>query len=186
MSEDLLAHIAVYLRSRRRIAAIHSTSFDEIREFLTVNTQELLGVPAPELEHWRPVVDDAHPCKVDGRMLPHEWLATSQGYLKSDAVDHHADHFFPGCVDIAWDVAATCVEWGLDSSGRAFLIRELRDSGLPRRLPFYDAAYLAFRGAYASMAAASMGECADARRFRILEREYAGRLAQRLIELDCL
>ena len=32
---------------------------------------------------------------VDARLMPHEWLRTDDGYLKTDALDHHADHFFP-------------------------------------------------------------------------------------------
>jgi hypothetical protein len=87
-------------------------------------------------------------------------------------------------MDIAWDVAAVGVEWGLEDSGRALLISELRDASLMRRLPFYEAAYTAFRAAYASMAAGSLGECADADRFRRLVQTYSSRLAQSLPRLE--
>jgi hypothetical protein len=87
-------------------------------------------------------------------------------------------------MDIAWDAAAISVEWGLEDSGRALLIRELRDANLIRRLPFYEAAYSAFRAAYAAMAAGSLAECADAHRFRLLEQRYTSRLAQSLTQLE--
>ena len=48
---------------------------------------------------------------IDGRMLPHEWLETRMAIVKADALDHHDDHFFPGCQDIAWDIAGASVEW---------------------------------------------------------------------------
>jgi hypothetical protein len=186
LNEDLLAHMGAYLRFRSQLHAAGATSFDEISEFLSVNTEELLGQPAPEFEDWRAVVEDAQPCKVDGRMLPHEWIAISNGYLKADALDHHNDHFFPGCTGIAWDVAAACVEWGLDDSGRALLIRELGQADIMRRLPFYETAYLAFRAAYASMAVRTLVESVEADRFRVLERWYTKRLAQRLHELETI
>jgi hypothetical protein len=184
LSGDLLAQMGAYLRFRSQLPATDATSFDEICELLTVNTEELLGRRVRELEDWRSVIEDAQPCKVDGRMLPHEWIAVSTGYLKTDALDHHDDHFFPGCTDIAWDVAATCIEWELDDSGRAFLLRELGGTEVSRRLPFYEAAYLAFRAAYASMAVRTLKDGADAERFRLLERAYVNRLAQSLHELE--
>jgi hypothetical protein len=184
LSDDLLVHIGAYLRFRSQMAAAHATSFDEICEYLHINTQELLGRPGPELENWRSVVEDAHACKIDGRMVPHEWIATPSGFLKTDAVDHHTDHFFPGCVDIAWDAAAVCVEWGLDDSARALLIREIGDPTVIRRLPFYETAYLAFRAAYAAMAAQTLGETADAERFRVLLRAYTTGLVQQLCKLE--
>jgi hypothetical protein len=49
--------------------------------------------------------------RVDGRMMPHEWLITEKGYIKTDAVDHFEDHFFPGCQPIEWDIAGLMVEW---------------------------------------------------------------------------
>ncbi len=46
-------------------------------------------------------------------MLPHEWIRTASGFLKTDAVDHQDDLFFPGCQDIAWDIAGAIVEFGI-------------------------------------------------------------------------
>ncbi len=54
-------------------------------------------------------------------MLPHEWLLTATGYMKTDALDHHDDHFLPGCQNIAWDVACASVEFELDDSTSAEL-----------------------------------------------------------------
>ena len=56
---------------------------------------------------------------VDGRLLPYEWLelrspgGAAGAYVKADALDPHADDFFPGCRDAAWDVAGAAVEFAL-------------------------------------------------------------------------
>ena len=42
----------------------------------------------------RSLIEDAPAYELDGRMLPHEWIETSSGFLKTDAVDHFDDHFF--------------------------------------------------------------------------------------------
>jgi hypothetical protein len=90
-----------------------------------------------------PEIEDGEVVAVDGRMLPHEWLETSDGrWLKADALDHHDDHFFPGCQDIAWDYAATSVEFDVP-----FDALPLSHS----KLTFYATAYLAYRIGYCNM-----------------------------------
>jgi hypothetical protein len=103
-------------------------------------------------------------------MLPHEWIRTRTGYLKTDAVHHHDDHFFPGCQDIAWDVAATCLEFRLDLQQRRRLIERYRilsrDATIAARLPLHAITYLTFRQGYTTLAASTLGEnSADGRRF---------------------
>jgi hypothetical protein len=114
-------------------------------------------------------------------MLPHEWLRTAVGYRKTDALDHHDDHFYPGPQDIAWDVAGTCFEFGLaDGARRGFIARYRRasgDLGIARRLPFFAVAYLAFRLGYATLAADTLGRTADASRFRRRSEHYRRLLA---------
>jgi hypothetical protein len=121
---------------------------------------------------------------LDGRMLPHEWIWTEDGYLKADAVDHHDDHFFPGPQDIAWDVAGTCLEFGLHGPvRRGFLELYRRDSGdaaISSRLPFYALAYLAFRLGYAHMAASALTGTDDGTRFRREVTRYRGLLEREL------
>jgi hypothetical protein len=106
---------------------------------------------------------------LDGRMLPHEWIRTPGGYLKTDAVHHHDDHFFPGCQDIAWDVASTCLEFRLQPDQRRQLIERYRilsgDPTIAARLPLHAITYLAFRHGYTSLAATTLGQDSDGARF---------------------
>jgi hypothetical protein len=121
------------------------------------------------------------PVALDGRMLPHEWLRTPPGrYLKTDSVDHHADHFFPGCQDIAWDVAGACVEFALPPADRCRLTGQYRklsgDRTIAARLGPHIIAYLAFRLGYAHLAAETLGDAPDGRRFAELAARYATEL----------
>jgi hypothetical protein len=110
----------------------------------------------------------------DSRMLPHEWIATDRGYIKTDAFDHHDDHFFPGCQDIAWDIAGASVEWGFDVSVLADRYLRLQsDSTLTSRLPFYLTAYRAYRAGYCKLAADSLAGTAEAERFQSLASKYS-------------
>jgi hypothetical protein len=127
----------------------------------------------------------AEAVRVDGRHFPHEWVGDDPAKsIKTDGVDHHDDHFFPGPVDIAWDVSGVIEEWRMDSAAeRAFLEsyrRTTGDNGIAVRLPFYRAAYLAFRGAYALMAAGQLSDTPDGDRFRAAARRYRSRLQQLL------
>jgi hypothetical protein len=149
--------------------------FDENVEMIHVNVREGLG---PEwvgrldsLERFRSVLCDRRTVEIDGRMLPYEFLYTSGGYVKTDTLDHHDDHFFPGCQDIAWDFAGAAVEFSLD---------QITD-GIPAPcIAFYKVAYLSYRMAYCLMAAESGS---DGERFRALAASYAETLRH---ELDCL
>ncbi len=128
------------------------------------------------LLRWRKRLEAAPVVAIDGRMLPHEWIGTAAGFLKTDATDHHDDHFFPGQQDIAWDVAGTIAEFRLGGRLRLEWIARVaalcRDPALPVRLPFYEAAYLAYRVGYAELAARSLGDSPDGRRFTALLRRY--------------
>jgi hypothetical protein len=113
---------------------------------------------------------------LDGRMLSHEWIRTPGGYLKTDAMDHHQDHFFPGCQDIAWDVAAAALELGLNDEARRRLIARYRslscDHTIASRLPAYALFYLAFRLGYATLAVSVLGPDPDAKRFAAAASHY--------------
>jgi hypothetical protein len=37
--------------------------------------------------------------------MPHEWLRVGDRHVRTDALDHHRDHFLPDMTDTAWDVA---------------------------------------------------------------------------------
>jgi hypothetical protein len=127
---------------------------------------------------------DERAAALDGRMLPHEWLRTGSGYLKVDALDHHDDHFFPGCRDVAWDVAATCIEFRLEPAARQYFLERYRrasgDGTILNRLPGYSVAYLAYRAGYAAMAAETLGRTPDGRRFAALAVRYSRQLRAEL------
>jgi hypothetical protein len=187
--EELAATMARYLAHlrRRHPAAVDAPS--DLRELLAINVTEALGEPAAERLVARFPPADAPPQEaptaLDGRMLPHEWVRTDHGFFKADALDHHDDHFYPGPQDIAWDVAGTCLEFGLDGDARrGFLARYVRESGdtaIAQRLPYHALAYLAFRLGYAGLAAESLGDDPDGARFRAETVRYRALLAAELV-----
>jgi hypothetical protein len=109
-------------------------------------------------------------------MLPHEWIQTPRGLVKTDALDHHADDFFPGSRDIAWDVAGTIVELGLDEARMKYFVEQYRarsgDGSIDLRVPFYRAAYLAYRIGYTTLAAETLAGTDDGRAFIALRERY--------------
>ncbi len=186
---ELLETIASYLAHiscERRAEA--SVTEESLRTLVTTNVEEALG------EEWLPrlraMLSGActgwceRSVALDGRMLPHEWIRSGQRYLKTDAVDHHDDHFFPGCQDIAWDVAGTCLEFGLPLEARSWLIRRYQalsnDRTIAARLPVHAVTYLAFRLGYASLAAKTLGGTADGKRFATAAKRYGQLLRHEL------
>jgi hypothetical protein len=161
----LLDVIATYLAFlRREFATEQPVRYGELVEMVRVNA----AIDLPQRDG---LIEDGVVVAVDGRMLPHEWVGT----LKTDAVDHYDDHFFPGCQDIAWDIAGAEIEFGVAEN--AIVDRYLtieQDSTLPQRLPFYRTAYLAYRAGYADLAAQSLGDSSDGRRFAALRDKYRG------------
>jgi hypothetical protein len=114
-------------------------------------------------------------------MLPHEWIATPTRLFKVDALDHHDDDFWPGCRDIAWDVAGAIVEFGWSGAERAAFLTEYErasgDRAIAARLPFYIAAYLAYRIGYTSLAADTLAGSDEGVRFTLLSAGYRRCLA---------
>ena len=109
----------------------------------------------------------------DARMMPHEWLRTSDGrILKLDAISHGDDHFFPGPCDIAWDLAGAIVEWQMSEQASSDFLAQYRllSGDDPRdRLPAYLLAYSVFRMAWSKMAAQASGGTPDE---ALLRRDY--------------
>ncbi|MFN3324748.1 MAG: hypothetical protein ACK5AZ_14720 [Bryobacteraceae bacterium] len=191
ITEDLLAIMARYVAFRRRaLVANCSIPFDENFEMIRVNLNEGLGgAPAHAmalLERCRGLLTAEPAVAIDGRMLPHEWIATVDRYRKTDGADHHRDDFFPGCQDAAWDLAGACAEFGLSPGARAYLLGQYRrasgDDAAPR-LPYYLIAYLAFRLGYVTVAAASAPESAEAARFQLQQVRYRSLLERELIQI---
>ncbi|HEX5473084.1 MAG TPA: hypothetical protein VFX12_00370 [Vicinamibacterales bacterium] len=160
-----------------RVAAMfpaeRQAGISTLRHMIDVNAREAFGGEAAATlahRHTSPAfLEDAPAAALDARMLPHEWLATDGGLMKVDALEHHADHFFPGVQDAAWDLAACLEEF--DAPGTVFeamidaCVRASGDAGIRARLPFFRAAYTAFRLGYATQALADLAGTAEARRF---------------------
>jgi hypothetical protein len=187
VNPEVLEQVAAYLA---HLSVEHqaepTVSESNLREMIDVNLLEGLGpawtekIPAELYQgSWAERV-----VALDGRVLAHEWIRTADGYLKVDALDHHQDHFFPGCQDIAWDVAASVFELGLTAEGRRALIGRYRrlsgDQTISRRVCFYATAYLAFRLGYTAMAVSVLGDSPDGRRFAAETQRYSGLLQQEL------
>lgn len=172
----------------RQSPAEPSVTAAGMEEMITTNVAEGLG------EGWLGRLESKlsqygagwyeRPVEIDGRMQPHEWIRTAAGYLKTDAVDHHDDHFFPGCQDVAWDVAATCLEFDLAPPARRQLVQRYaglsHDMTISTRLPIHALAYLAFRLGYTTLAADTLGDVADGKRFAAARDRYRQRLRTEL------
>ena len=183
----LLEFVATYLAHLYQYhVAEPTTSEATLQEMLRVNVAE--GLEDSRLEKLVSRIPAAawseRPVALDGRMLAHEWIATEHGYIKVDAMDHHDDHFFPGCQDIAWDVASAGIELGLTQAGRAYLVHRYRslsgDRTIASRLHPYASAYLAFRLGYTDLAAGALSDSEDAKRFGKERRRYHELLCREL------
>lgn len=186
----LLEHAARYLAFlRREFPAEHRTSGEALRAMALHNSRELLRGEAGDAASLTPAgaFEDAPAVEVDGRLQPWEWLATERGYLKVDAVDHHADHFFPGCADAAWDLAGFAIEFDLDAGAEELLLRRFArlsgDGRVGARMPAFRLAYAAFRAGYAQLAAQSTEGSPESARFRALESRYTRQLRRQLTRL---
>jgi hypothetical protein len=181
VSEQLLMRAADYLAFvKREFATGIPDAVDELRNMIEANTSATGVIVDVTQDSDALERAPGERVRLDGRMLAHEWIDTTVGFLKIDALDHHDDDFFPGCRDIAWDVAGACVEWNLDRSATELLGGRYRrrsgDACIMQRLPFYEAAYAAYRLGYVQMAKAAVADRAEAVRFARLENHYANRL----------
>jgi hypothetical protein len=86
---------------------------------------------------------------IDGRLQAWEWLMTSRGLLKTDAVDHGEAHDLIGCQPLEWDIAGASVEFELDGEQGSILAEvtgeHARRLVRPQLMPGYRLAYLAFQ-----------------------------------------
>ncbi len=180
-SAAFLHRAAEYVAAvKSRFALARPDDVDELAAMIDANAAEAgLLVDVKTLSSAM-VSSGAERVAVDGRMMLHDWIQTGSGFAKVDTLDHHDDDFFPGSRDIAWDVAGMCVECDLSATAaEAFVHHYARASGdrdIGRRLPFYEAAYTAYRLGDAHLASETVAEATDAERFKRLERVYANRL----------
>jgi hypothetical protein len=185
----LVERMAQYLAYvQRRFVAEQAVAVDELLEMIRVNVSKGLGPawlpPGGWGARFRAAVQNRPAVALDARMLPHEWLAAGAAYLKTDGLDHHRDHFFPGLQDAAWDIAGTGIEFGLSRGAFACLRQRYqalaRDPALPAVLPFYRVAYLAFRLGYTRLAADTLANSAERPKFQALSQRYAACLRREL------
>ena len=184
--------VGEYLAFRRaRLEVAVGTELDALAEMAQVNISEALGIDANGLLArlaQRAGSNGGSASITDGRLLPHEWLATPAGIKKVDAFDHGDDHFYPGPCDIAWDLAGAIAEFPLDASGRqrllASYVSAAGDARVADRLPFFELSYLAHRLGYVTMATRTLTAPSDAAQFRQLARRYRRALRARVKELE--
>lgn len=160
----------------------HPASTADLVQMAVTNTLWLCGdEAATRVERLIPSIE-VEAVRVDGRQYPHEWVGTQSSAIKTDGVEHHDDRFFPGPVDIAWDVAGAIEEWRLSDDAERALVDHYAaksgDTSIAARLPFYRAAYLAFRGGYATFARDQLHSTRDGPRFAAARDHYCARLSQ--------
>jgi hypothetical protein len=180
-----LDRLGAYLAFVRRTFSTGAPALvDDLAAMLRANAAEMFGDRLArfiDAVSARAASFDEAQVAVDGRMLPHEWIATDTGLLKTDALDHHSDDFLPGSRDIAWDVAGTIVEFGLGREAARHLIARYQahsaDATIGCRLPFYRAAYTAYRLGYATLAAETLAGSSDGARFTRGQTRYRRSLA---------
>ncbi len=160
LSSEVITRIAKYCVFRKVELRFEGASSEELETMLHFNFVEEFG--GEGIAHQLEVV---HPVIADGRMLPHKWLRKANGeLLKIDNASHGDDHFFPGPTDIAWDLAGTIVEWGMDEAAVDQLVdcyRSQSGDDPGHRLPAYLLAYSIFRMGYCKMAAEAMRGSAE-------------------------
>ena len=176
-----ITRAAEYLSFIRRTRTTSAEpNLDGLREMAITNARAVAGDTAALVLGSLPIHDPPAVVLTDGHMRSHEWVRRQQGLQKSDGVEHGDDHFFPGPCDIAWDLAGVIEEWQLDSTGAAMLIEHYEassgDDRVARRLPFYRAAYVAFRAAYTALARDQLRGTPDAAGLARDHRRYRERL----------
>ena len=131
-ASDMTAHLARYLGVRAAAFgdAPPGASLERRVEMARYKIGQVAPDAAPLLAEWTPerlhrLEGRVRPVHVDARLHRWEWLATPDGLLKTDAMDHSEAHDLVGCQDIAWDVAGATVEFELTSDARDRLTRRV-------------------------------------------------------------
>ncbi|MCU1273833.1 MAG: hypothetical protein JWO48_1264, partial [Bryobacterales bacterium] len=176
---ELLDQMSAYLiHLARHYSQVTPAPYDELCEMIELNVREGVGELNFALERFKGAVGGSSTVEIDGRMLPHEWIECENGFLKTDATDHHADHFFPGCQDIAWDVAGALAEFDWSEAAKEYFVDRIasHDHAIRARLPFYAVAYLSYRLGYSKMAEDALCGSPDGARFSALRKRYTNML----------
>ncbi len=181
VSSPLLEQIARYCSFRVSEFGCRSSNNSELRTMVEFNVQQEFG---HELKLEPEQLTTTEPVLVDGRMQPYEWILSRGGeLLKTDAISHGDNHFFPGPCDIAWDLGGTAVEWNLSNEATEFLLlRFQRLSGLDlsKRIQDYMLAYCVFRLGFCKMATSTTSDSEEQSRLNLAYMRYRAR-AERLL-----
>jgi hypothetical protein len=183
LSTSLLEHLAQYCAFRAAEFRVSAADRNELPAMLRFNVEHEFGV---EIDAERQELCPSCPVIVDGRMQPHEWIVSSDGFVKVDAWSHGNDHFFPGPTDIVWDLAGAAVEWRLGRDATEFLASEFRrrsGDDVSDRFAAYVLAYSVFRLGYCKMAMTTVEGSPEQRRLEAACRHYREVAAQSLTRL---
>ena len=147
-----IEHLARYLAFRAAELAADGAgaSLLELHQMARQNIAEALGeeeataILAPWHEKGAAALQGrVRPVHVDARLHRWEWLKTSGGWLKTDAIDHSEAHDLVGPQDVAWDVAGAVAEFDLGEAEAEALRRQVgADAEL---MAFLTPCYLAFQ-----------------------------------------
>jgi hypothetical protein len=177
---DTIARYCAFRASEFRLSA--STS--ELEHMLEFNIQQEFGL---ELRLSPGQLASEAAAIPDGRMQPYEWIESeSHQLLKTDAISHGDNHFFPGPSSITWDMAGTIIEWDLDAKAADYLLNKFHQfSGidLSRELPLYLLAYSVFRMGFCKMARSTVRGTAEDIRLDCAYRSYRARTERLLSSL---
>jgi len=183
VSPSVLERIARYCSFRVSNFSYSQPLNSELANMLEFNVQQEFG---RDLALDPALLASPHPVLADGRMQPFEWIASPQGeLLKTDAISHGDNHFFPGPCDIAWDLAGTIIEWDLSVDAAEFLVRSFKHlSGIDvaQKLDAYKLAYFVFRLGFCKMATSTALGSREEARLEAAYRWYrckAGELLER-------
>jgi hypothetical protein len=186
VSHSVLERIARYC-SFRVSNFSHSPPFNsELANMLEFNVQQEFG---RELRLDSELLRTTDPVLVDGRMQPFEWIESREGeLLKTDAISHGDNHFFPGPCDIIWDLAGAIAEWDLSFEAAEFLVRRFKQlSGIDvaHKLDTYLLAYCVFRLGFCKMAASTVSGYREESRLESAYRWYRSK-AGKLLDAETL
>jgi hypothetical protein len=179
VNTEIVEGIARYIAFRASEFTCNSST-PELHHMLVYNIQEEFG---HELKLDPGQISTSTPVLVDGRMQPYEWMAADRKLLKTDAISHGDNHFFPGPCDIAWDLAGTVIEWDLGPSATEYLLSKFRQfSGIDAatRLDAYLLAYCVFRLGFCKMARSTVLGSAEETRLEVAYHHYRAKAAQLL------
>jgi hypothetical protein len=187
LSGSLLEGIAQYCAfrvSEFRCERSASSAPNDLREMLEFNVHQEFG---RELTLGPDDLACTDPVLVDGRMQPYEWIGSRAGeFIKTDAISHGDNHFFPGPCDIAWDLAGAAVEWQLGSDELEFLLDKfIRASGMQisRKIAPYLLAYCTFRLGFCKMAMSTVHGSSEEPRLEQAYAYYRQRAEQTLFQV---